>query len=64
MSEPNRPERPSAATDRRLLWSLLLVAGAVAVAAILSTGAEARSQAAPVNNTPPTISGAPSSARR
>jgi large repetitive protein len=56
MSEPNRSARAVAA-DRRILASLVLAAGAVAVAALLTAGAQARSTAAPVNNSPPTISG-------
>lgn len=56
MSEPSRSVRAVAA-DRRVLASLILVAGATIVAAILSAGAQARSQAGPVNNTPPVITG-------
>jgi hypothetical protein len=57
MSEPSRSARVVAA-DRRVLASLILVAGATIVAAIVSAGAEARSAAAPSNQSPPTISGA------
>ena len=56
MSKSNRPAGAVAAT-RRSLASLAIVAGAVAAGAMLSAGAEARSQAAPANVTPPTISG-------
>ena len=56
MSKSNRPAGAVAA-KRRSLASLAIVAGAVAAGAMLSTGAEARSQAAPANVTPPTISG-------
>ena len=52
----NRPAGAVAA-KRRSLASLAIVAGAVAAGAMLSTGAEARSPAAPANVTPPTISG-------
>lgn len=45
------------AGDRRALASLILTAGAVVVAAMLSTGAEARSATAPENISPPTITG-------
>ena len=57
MSEPSRSARAVAA-DRRVLASLILVAGATIVAAIISAGAEARSAAAPSNQSPPSISGA------
>ena len=56
MSEPNRSERVVAA-DRRILASVFVVAGAIAVAAMLSAGAQARAQATPSNTSPPTISG-------
>jgi hypothetical protein len=45
------------ATKRRTIARLTLVVGAVALGATLGTGAEARSQAAPANVSPPTISG-------
>lgn len=61
MSEPNRPSR-AATTDPRILASLIVAAGtvavAVAIAAILSAGAEARSASSPAISSPPTISGA------
>jgi len=57
MSDPNRPARAHAARRWTLLSSAILAAGAVAVAAMLSTSAQARAQAAPVNQTPPTIAG-------
>jgi hypothetical protein len=57
MSEPSRSARVVAA-DRRVLASLILGAAATIVAAIMSVGAEARSAAAPSNQSPPTISGA------
>ena len=56
MSKSNRPAGAVAA-KRRSLASLAIVAGAVAAGAMLSAGAEARSQAAPANVTPPAISG-------
>ena len=57
MSEPNRPGS-APGTDRRPLLSIaLLFVGAAAVAAILSTGAAARSTVLPANVSPPTISG-------
>lgn len=56
MSDPSRSARAVAA-DRRVLASLILVAAATIVAAIMSAGAEARSAAAPSNQSPPTISG-------
>ena len=57
MSEPNRRERVLAADRRTIFSSALVVAVAAAVAAMLSAGAEARSQTAPANVSPPTISG-------
>jgi hypothetical protein len=56
MSESNRSARVAAA-DRRILAALILAGGAVAVGAMLSSGAEARSAAIPSNVSPPTISG-------
>lgn len=56
MSEPNRPAR-AFATGRTTLSSAILVAGAVAVAAIVGTTAQARSAATPASTSPPTISG-------
>jgi hypothetical protein len=56
MSESNRSARVAAA-DRRILAALILAGGAVAVGAMLSSGAEARSAAMPSNVSPPTISG-------
>ena len=55
MTVPNR--RPDFGKDPRTLVGIGIFAGAVAIAALLSTGAEARSAAAPVNTSPPTISG-------
>ena len=57
MSEPNRPGSVPDTDRRPLLASALLFVGAAAVAAMLSTGAAARSQAAPSNVKLPTISG-------
>jgi hypothetical protein len=57
MSEPTRPERGLTADRRTILTMALVVAGAVAVAAALSAGAEARSQTVPANVSAPTISG-------
>ena len=59
MSEPNRSVNALGTHRRPFASSALLVVGAIAVAAILSTGAAARSQVVPVNNAPPTITGAP-----
>jgi hypothetical protein len=56
MSKSNRAA--DVAANGRTLASLILVAGAVAVGAMLSSGAEARSTATPANVSPPTISGA------
>lgn len=56
MSEPSRSVRAVAA-DRRVLASLILVAGATIIAAVMSAGAEARSAAAPSNQSLPTITG-------
>ena len=56
MSKSNRATAAVAA-NRRMLFSLMLVAGAVAVGAMLSSGAEARSAATPANVSPPTVSG-------
>jgi hypothetical protein len=56
MSEPNRSAQAVAA-DRRILASLVVFAGSIAVAALLSAGAEARSATAPGNSAPPTITG-------
>ena len=57
MTEPNRPPR-APRTRRTTLSSVILVAGAVAVAAIVGATAQARSAATPSNTSPPTISGA------
>ena len=59
MSEPNRTPRVLRRDRRTFTAGALVVATAAAVAAMLSAGAEARSQIVPVNNTPPTISGTP-----
>ena len=56
MSKSNRATAAVAA-NRRMLVSMILVAGAVAVGAMLSSGAEARSTATPANVSPPTVSG-------
>lgn len=56
MSKSNRATAAVAA-NRRMLSSVILVAGAVAVGAMLSAGAEARSTATPANVSPPTVSG-------
>jgi hypothetical protein len=55
MSVPNRRRVFRGAT--RWPGASVLAAGAVAVGALLTTGAEARSQALPANVSPPTISG-------
>lgn len=57
MSKPKR--RRSIVRERRWMFptSAVLVAGAAAVAAMLSAGAEARSAAVPSNAVPPSISG-------
>lgn len=57
MFEPNRTARAHAARRWTLLSSAILAAGAVAVAATLSTSAQARAEAAPVNQSLPTVSG-------
>jgi hypothetical protein len=57
MSKPTRSARALAARRWTALSSAILVAGALAVAALVSTSAQARAQAAPVNQTLPTISG-------
>lgn len=57
MSEPNRRARATAARRWTVLSSLILTVGAIAVAALLSTTAQARAQDAPVNQSPPTITG-------
>lgn len=57
MSEPHRRAR-APRTRRTTLSSVILVAGAVAVAAIVGATAQARSAATPSNSSPPTVSGA------
>jgi len=57
MAGPNRPTHAAAAHRWTAVSSAILVIGALAVAALLSTTAQARAQAAPVNQSPPTISG-------
>jgi hypothetical protein len=57
MSKPTRSARAHAARRWTALSSAILVAGALAVAALASTSAQARAQAAPVNQSLPTISG-------
>jgi hypothetical protein len=56
MPEPNQSERVAAA-DRPILATILAVGCGVAVAAMLSAGAQARAQATPSNTSPPSISG-------
>ena len=55
MTVPDR--RPVFGKDPRALVGIGMLAGAVAIAALLSAGAEARSAATPVSTSPPTISG-------
>ena len=55
MPEHNRPVRVSVAGRWTALSSAVLVAGALAVAALLSGSAQAQAQAAPLNQSPPTI---------
>jgi hypothetical protein len=50
-------DRAGRIPGRRIVASTLFVAGAAMLAALASTGAEARSQAVPANAQPPTISG-------
>ena len=57
MSARNRTGRAVGSIHWTLFSTVLLVAGAVAVAAMLSAGAEARSAALPANVLPPTIAG-------
>ena len=57
MSDSIPPARANAARRWTTVSSAILAAGAVAVAALLSTSAQARAQAAPVNQSLPTISG-------
>ena len=57
MSARNRTGRAVGSVHWTLFSTVLLVAGAVAVAAMLSAGAEARSAALPANVSPPTIAG-------
>lgn len=57
MLEPRRPWRTAAAGRWTLLSSAVLVLGALAVAAMLTTSAQALAQAPPANDSPPTISG-------
>ena len=60
MPDPNRRARSADARRWMVVSSGILVAGALAVAALLSTSAQARAQAAPVNQSLPTISGSAS----
>ena len=57
MPNPNRPARGADPRRWMLVSSGILVAGALAVAALLSTSAQARAEAAPINQSLPTISG-------
>ena len=57
MSEPSRTGRAYGRNGRAFAGTGVAVACLAAAAAMLTTGAEARSAAAPVNNSPPTNSG-------
>jgi hypothetical protein len=57
MPELNRPVSAARARRWTFLSTAALVAAGAAVAALLSTGAEARSAATPSNTSPPTVSG-------
>ena len=57
MSDPNPPARTHGARRWTALSSAILATAAIAVAALLSTSAQARAQAAPVNQSLPTIAG-------